>query len=117
MNWVDIIADRRAADAASNGTLSNLPGEGAPLNLSEDLLVPPDVRALMRTLKHAGFTPPEIAMMTEIADIEKELVALSQGGRADPVAVERVERVEKAKALMARITLLRESQMAGKSSA
>ena len=106
MNWADIIAERRAADAASNGTLSNLPGEGAPLNLSEDLLVPPDVRALMRTLKHAGFTPPEIAMMKEIADIEKELVALSQGGR-----------VEKAKALMARITLLRESQMAGKSSA
>ncbi|MBC7710279.1 MAG: DUF1992 domain-containing protein, partial [Rhizobacter sp.] len=50
MNWADIIAERRAADAAANGTLSNLPGEGAPLDLSEDLLVPPDVRALLRTL-------------------------------------------------------------------
>ena len=117
MNWADIIAERRAADAASNGTLSNLPGEGAPLDLSEDLLVPPEVRALLRTLKHAGFTPPEIAMMKAIADIEKELAALSQGGRADPVDVERVERIEKAKALMARIALLREGQMAGKSSA
>ncbi len=45
MNWADIIAERRAADAASSGALSKLPGEGAPLDLSEDLLVPPEVRA------------------------------------------------------------------------
>lgn len=114
MNWADIIAERRAADAASNGALSNLPGEGAPLDLSEDLLVPPDVRALLRTLKHAGFAPPEIAMMKAIADIEQELAALSQGGRPAPVDV---DRVEQARALVARITLLREGQMAGKSSA
>ena len=37
MNWADIIAERHAADGASNGTLSSLPGEGAPLDLSEDL--------------------------------------------------------------------------------
>ena len=37
MNWADIIAERRAADAASNGALSNLPGEGAPPDLSKDL--------------------------------------------------------------------------------
>ena len=97
MNWVDIIAERRASEAASNGALSKLPGEGAPLDLSVDLLVPPEVRALMRTLKHAGFTPPEIAAMKAIAHIEKELAALPES-----------ERVEKAKALVARLALLRE---------
>lgn len=101
MNWADIIAERRAAEAASSGELSKLPGEGAPLDLSEDLLVPPEVRALMRTLKHAGFTPPEIATMKAIAHTEKELAALPES-----------ERVEKAKALVARIALLREAQMA-----
>ena len=99
MNWADIIAERRAADAAASGGLSKLPGEGAPLDLSEDLLVPPEVRALMRTLKHAGFTPPEIAAMKAIAHIEKELAASPES-----------ERVEKAKALMARIALLREAK-------
>ena len=99
MNWADIIAERRAADAAASGGLSKLPGEGAPLDLSEDLLVPPEVRALMRTLKHAGFTPPEIAAMKAIARIEKELAASPES-----------ERVEKAKALMARIALLREAK-------
>ena len=99
MNWADIIAERRAADAAASGGLSKLTGEGAPLDLREDLLVPPEVRALMRTLKHAGFTPPEIAAMKAIANIEKELAALPEG-----------ERVEKAKALVARITMLREAK-------
>ena len=99
MNWADIIAERRAAEAASNGGLSKLPGEGAPLDLSEDLLVPPEVRALMRTLKHAGFTPPDIAWMKAMADAEKQLAALPE-----------TERVEKAKALVARIALLREGK-------
>ncbi len=99
MNWVDIIAERRAAEAASNGALSKLPGEGVPLDLSEDLLVPPEVRALMRTLKHAGFTPPEIAAMKAIANIEKELAALPE-----------TERVEKAKALIAKMATLREAK-------
>jgi Domain of unknown function (DUF1992) len=99
MNWADIIAERRAADAVANGALSGLPGEGSPLDLSEDVLVPPEVRALMRTLKHAGFTPPEIAAMKAIANIEKELAALPES-----------ERVEKAKALVARIAVLREAK-------
>jgi Domain of unknown function (DUF1992) len=106
MNWADIIAERRAAEAAASGGLSKLPGEGAPLDLSEDLLVPPEVRALMRALKHAGFTPPEIAAMKALAHIEKELAALPE-----------TERVEKAKALVARIALLREGQIASKFSA
>ena len=114
MNWADIIAERRAADAAANGTLSNLPGEGAPLDLSEDLLVPPDVRALLRTLKHAGFTPPEIALMRAITDIEEQLAALAQGGHTNCTDA---ARVEKAKALLARIALLREAQIVGKFSA
>ena len=101
MNRADIIAERRAADAAASGELSKLPGEGAPLDLSEDLLVPPEVRAFMRTLKHAGFTPPEIAAMKAIAQVEKELAALPDS-----------ERVEKAKALVARIAMLREAKQA-----
>ena len=101
MNWADIIAERRAADAAASGGLSKLPGEGAPLDLSEDLLVPPEVRALMRTLKHASFTPPEIAAMKAIVRVEKELAALPES-----------ERVEKAKALVARIAMLREAKQA-----
>ncbi len=104
MHWADIIAERRATEAASKGDLSKLPGEGAPLDLTEDLLVPPEVRALMRVLKHAGYSPPEIAAMKALAYVEKELAALPES-----------ERVEKAKALVTKIAMLREAQLAGKS--
>ena len=52
----------------------------------------------MRTLKHACFTPPEIAVMRAIAHIEKKLAALPES-----------ERVEKAKALVVKIAILREA--------
>ena len=104
MHWAEIIAERRAAEAAAKGDLSKLPGEGAPLDLTEDLLVPAEVRALMRTLKHAGFTPPEIAAMKAIAYAEKELAALPES-----------ERVAKAKALVTKIAMLREGQQIAKS--
>lgn len=103
MHWSDIIAERRAAEAAKQGDLSNLPGEGAPLDLSEDLLVPAEVRTLMRVLKNAGYSPPEIAAMRAIAYAEKELAALPDS-----------ERVEKAKALITKIAMLREGQLISK---
>lgn len=103
MHWSDIIAERRAADAAARGDLSNLQGEGKPLDLSEDLLVPAETRTLMRVLKNAGYTPPEIALLKSIANVEKELAALPSS-----------ERTEKAKALITKIAMLREAQHAAK---
>ena len=104
MHWTDIIAERRAAEAAARGDLSNLQGEGAPLDLSEDLLVPAEIRTIMRVLKNAGYTPPEIALLKSIANVEKELAAL-------PLS----DRTEKAKALITKIAMLREAQHAAKS--
>ena len=103
MHWVDIIAERRAAEAAARGDLSHLQGEGKPLDLSEDLLVPVEIRTLMRVLKNAGYTPPEIALLQSIANVEKGLAAL-------PVS----ERTEKAKALITKIALLRDAQQGAK---
>lgn len=103
MHWADIIAERRAAEAAARGELGNLQGEGKPLDLSEDLLVPAEIRTLMRVLKNAGYTPPEIALLNSIANVEKELAALPAS-----------ERTERAKALITKIALLREAQQAAK---
>ena len=83
--------------------MSHLQGEGKPLDLSEDLLVPAEIRTLMRVLKNAGYTPPEIALLKSIANVEKELAAL-------PVS----ERTEKAKAPITKIALLRDAQQGAK---
>ena len=103
MHWTDIIAERRAAEAAARGDLSNLQGECAALDLREDLLVPAEIRTLMRVLKNSGYTPPGIALLKSIANVEKELAALPAS-----------ERTEKATALITKIALLRESQLAAK---
>lgn len=103
MHWADIIAERRAAEAAARGDLSNLQGEGKPLDLTEDLLVPAEVRMLMRVLKNTGYAPPEIALLKSIAHVEKELAAL-------PLS----ERTENAKALITKIAMLREARQSAK---
>ena len=102
MHWADIIAEQRASEAARKGELSGLDGEGAPLDLSEDLLVPPELRAIHRVLKNAGYSPPEITAMKAIADLEKELASLPDN-----------ERVAKAKVLLTKIAMLREVRDVG----
>lgn len=102
MHWADIIAEQRASEAARKGELSGLEGEGEPLDLSEDPLVPPELRAIHRVLKNAGYSPPEIAAMKTIADLEKELAILPES-----------ERVVRAKVLLTKIAMLREVREIG----
>jgi hypothetical protein len=66
----DLIAELKIAEALARGELANLPGEGRPLELDDDALVPEDLRAAYRILKNAGFVPPEVEALTEIAQLE-----------------------------------------------
>ena len=56
----ELIAERRIAQAIERGELADLPGAGRPLDLSDDPLVPEDLRLACRILKTAGFVPPEL---------------------------------------------------------
>ena len=51
---LDLIAERKIAEAISRGELDNLPGAGQPLELDDDALVPEDLRIAVRILKNAG---------------------------------------------------------------
>ena len=66
----DLIAERKIVEALERGELANLPGEGRPLELDDDALVPEDLRVAYRILKNAGFVPPEVEAFTEIAQLE-----------------------------------------------
>jgi hypothetical protein len=68
---LEFIAERRIAEAVSRGELENLPGEGRPLELDDDALVPEDLRLAYRILKNAGFVPPEVQTLNEIAQLER----------------------------------------------
>ena len=83
-----LIAERKIAEALARGELANLPGEGRPLALEDDALVPEDLRAAYRVLKNAGFVPPEVETLTEIAQLE---ALVSREGQ-DAAARSRAER-------------------------
>lgn len=67
---LELIAERKIVEALERGELANLPGEGRPLELDDDTLVPEDLRAAYRILKNAGYVPPEVEAFTEIAQLE-----------------------------------------------
>ena len=73
MDPVDQIAEARIQEALERGELSGLPGEGRPLQLDDDSMIPKELRAAYRILKNAGFLPPELQVRKEIADAERLL--------------------------------------------
>ncbi len=68
---MEFLAEQRIAEAIANGELDNLPGAGRPLELDDDALIPEDLRLAHRILKNAGYVPPELVTLNEIAQLER----------------------------------------------
>jgi hypothetical protein len=60
------MVERRLEEAAAKGDLSNLPGEGRPLELDDDAMVPAELRVAYRIVRNSGFIPPELAHIAEV---------------------------------------------------
>jgi len=78
MHLFEALAERRIEEAVSRGELEDLPGEGKPLELDSDPLVPEDLRLAYRILKNAGYVPPEVEQINEIRELER-LVSKDSG--------------------------------------
>lgn len=78
---IDQLAEQHIRDALEKGELSNLPGEGAPLQLDDDSGVPAELRTGYRLLKNAGFLPPELAMRREALELNDLLHELDPADR------------------------------------
>ncbi len=76
MNLIDRLVEQKISEAIARGELSGLPGEGAPLQLDDDALIPEDLRMAYRLLRNAGFVPPEISALREIGDLERRVEEL-----------------------------------------
>lgn len=73
------LVERRLEQAAANGEFSNLPGEGRPLELDDDPLVPAELRIAHRVLKNAGLVPPDLLDLVELRGL------IASESRAAPV--------------------------------
>jgi hypothetical protein len=79
MLTLELLAERKIQEALERGELDDLPGAGRPLELDDDPLVPEELRLAYRILKNAGFVPPELGELNELAQLERLLAA----GEAD----------------------------------
>lgn len=83
----DLIAERKIAEAMERGDFDDLPGAGRPLDLSDDALIPEDLRMAYRILKNAGLVPPAVRKLTllkarvEPRYYEKVLARMGSRGR------------------------------------
>jgi hypothetical protein len=60
------LIDQIMNKAQADGLMDNLPGQGQPLQLDDDALVPDEYRLGNRMLKSSGFAPPWIEAQREI---------------------------------------------------
>jgi Domain of unknown function (DUF1992) len=67
------LIDQIMNKAHSDGLMDNLPGQGQPLQLDDDALVPEEYRLGHRMLKASGFAPPWIEAQREIEQQRAEL--------------------------------------------
>ena len=80
------LAERKIEEAIARGELDDLPGQGRPLALDDDVLVPQEVRAAYRILKNAGCIPPEATNITSAAALERIVLNDScESARSDAV--------------------------------
>ncbi|MCD6041660.1 MAG: hypothetical protein K0R40_1263 [Burkholderiales bacterium] len=68
---LEFLAELKIAEAIAKGELDDLPGEGRPLALDDDALIPEELRLAYRILKNAGFVPPDAQTLNEIAELER----------------------------------------------
>jgi hypothetical protein len=88
---LEFIAEQKIAEAIANGDFDDLPGSGKPLELDDDTLVPEDLRLAYRILKNAGFVPPEVETLNEIAALERLVTKDSKAVRKLALLKARIE--------------------------
>lgn len=79
MYLLDQIAEMRIQECIEAGGLDDLPGAGAPLELDDDSMVPEPLRVAYRILKNSGYLPSEVAVCSEIRDVETLIGRLEYG--------------------------------------
>ncbi len=74
MDIIDQIVERRISEAIARGDFADLPGEGRPVELDDDRLVPEELRVAYRIMKNSGYVPEELRLFTEIRSAEQLLM-------------------------------------------
>lgn len=79
MLLIDTLAEEQILSAIRRGEFDDLPGEGQPLMLDDDSVIPEELRVAYRLLRNAGCLPPELTLRNEIQQLEALLDQVELG--------------------------------------
>ena len=100
INAIRLIAERRISEAILKGQLDVEGWRNKPLPMTNDYLVPEELRMAHKILKNAGYLPPEIETKKEIQQIE-DLLATCEDERT------RVKQIKKLSYLMMKLSSMK----------
>ena len=80
MSYFTRVVEERIREAQKNGAFDNLPGQGKPLQLEDQSLVPEDLRMSYHILKNAHVLPPEAEVQKEIHTLQDLLKYVEEEG-------------------------------------
>jgi hypothetical protein len=80
MEWARIVAERQIKEAMENGEFDNNPLKGQPLDLTEDMSLPPEQRVAAKILKNAQVLPDWAQAERDILAERAEIQALRERG-------------------------------------
>jgi len=100
INAIRLIAERRISEAIRKGQLDVEGWRNKPLPMTNDYLVPEELRMAHKILKNAGYLPPEIETQKEIQQIE-DFLATCEDERT------RVKQIKKLSYLMMKLSSMK----------
>ena len=80
MSYFIRVVEERIREAQKDGAFDNLPGQGKPLQLEDQSLVPEDLRMAYHILKNAHVLPPEAEVQKEIHTLQDLLKYVEEEG-------------------------------------
>ena len=73
-------------ESASSGELQSAPSFGKPLDFGDGYFeTPEELRMGFKVLKDAGFVPPEVEMLHQVAALQSQLEATTDDAEAAPL--------------------------------
>jgi hypothetical protein len=97
---IRLIAERKISEAIQKGLLDTRKWRNKPLPMTNDNLVPEELRMAHKILKNAGYLPPEIEAKKEIQQIE-DLLASCEDERT------RVKQIKKLNYLVLKMNIMK----------
>ena len=86
MNPFQLIAENKIREAMENGEFDNLPGQGNPVDLSEDEHIPPEYRMAYRIMKNAGQDQADTSLLRQMRALKDEAKEAGADPKADKLS-------------------------------